>query len=170
MVGANHEIFSIWTDVDFRASLLGFGSLAALENNKNLGKEEDIVVDTSGRESLAHNMEGSMKRKESVRRIKAGVSRMINTLSRGRCGTSFAVQCLIHLQGDLVVAWVRLTLIWDLPPAVLLVQWVAKVSAQQPLELPKSESTQPATTMVSHPVLNEFRQTLYFIATQLQGR
>ena len=43
----------------------------------------------SGRESLAHNMEGnkrsSMKRKESVRRIKAGVSRMINTLSRSKC-------------------------------------------------------------------------------------
>ena len=61
-----------------------------MENNKNLGREEDVVVDTSGRESLAHNMEGNkrssgdMKRKESVRKIKAGVSRMINTLGRGR--------------------------------------------------------------------------------------
>ena len=76
---------------------MGFGSLAALENNKNLGNEEDVVVDTIGRESLAHSMEGNkrssgdMKRKESVRKIKAGVSRMINTLSRSRCGTSFAV-------------------------------------------------------------------------------
>ena len=83
--------FAICTVLDFRASLLGFGSLAALENNKNLG--DNVVVDTSGRESLAHNMEGkrssgggggSMKRKESVGRIKAGVSRMINSLSRGR--------------------------------------------------------------------------------------